>query len=104
MVPRAGRSGSATSRSVNVTSAPSAVSVIVSPSSETVGRDVSTAASQVSWSISVDGSQAIIVVDHRGTTSTSPSSVQVDDSWLHPAVAREVSPSNVSVISCRPRA
>ena len=78
---------------------PSAVSVIVSPSTDTVGRDVSTAASHVSWSISAAGSQAIIVSARLGTTSTSPSSDHVEAIWLQPPAAPRFSPSNVSTIS-----
>ena len=91
----------ATSRSSSVTTAPGAVSVNALSSSATVGRDVRTADSHVSWSISAAGVQAICVIAIAGTTSTSPSSDQPEASWLQPAVAPRSCRSNVS-FTCVP--
>ena len=78
-----------------------AVSVSVSPSTVTVGEDVSSAATHVSWSINAAGSQAIIVIAGWATTSVSPSSDHVEAIWLHPPAAAMFVPSNVSWI-CEP--
>ena len=79
-----------------VTVDPLAVIVSVSPSTATVGFDVSTAASHVSWSPRPGVAHAISVCAIGGTTSTSPSSDHVPDSVLQPAFAEMLAPSKVT--------
>ena len=62
---------------------------------------MSTAVSQVSWSISAAGSHAIIVMAGWATTRTAPSSDHDEAIWLHPPAAAMLVPSNVSWI-CEP--